>query len=61
VIRWMAANVFVAQDPAGNLKLAKDKSTGASTASSRSSWRSATPCSPRRAVPLVPAVLCLTR
>ena len=27
VIRWMAANVAVAQDPAGNLKPAKDKST----------------------------------
>jgi phage terminase large subunit-like protein len=25
--RWMAANVAVAQDPAGNLKSAKDKST----------------------------------
>ena len=25
--RWMAANVAVAQDPAGNLKPAKDKST----------------------------------
>jgi hypothetical protein len=30
---WMAANVAVAQDPAGNLKPAKDRS--ASTASSR--------------------------
>jgi phage terminase large subunit-like protein len=28
VTRWMAANVAVAQDPAGNLKPAKDKSTG---------------------------------
>jgi phage terminase large subunit-like protein len=27
VTRWMAANVAVAQDPAGNLKRAKDKST----------------------------------
>jgi phage terminase large subunit-like protein len=27
VTRWMAANVAVAQDPAGNLKPAKDKST----------------------------------
>jgi hypothetical protein len=27
VARWMAANVAVAQDPAGNLKPAKDKST----------------------------------
>ena len=27
VPRWMAANVAVAQDPAGNLKPAKDKST----------------------------------
>jgi phage terminase large subunit-like protein len=27
VNRWMAANVAVAQDPAGNLKPAKDKST----------------------------------
>jgi Phage Terminase len=27
LIRWMAANVAVAQDPAGNLKPAKDKST----------------------------------
>jgi phage terminase large subunit-like protein len=27
VSRWMAANVAVAQDPAGNLKPAKDKST----------------------------------
>ncbi len=27
VLRWMAANVAVAQDPAGNLKPAKDKST----------------------------------
>jgi phage terminase large subunit-like protein len=27
VTRWMAANVAVAQDPAGNLKTAKDKST----------------------------------
>jgi phage terminase large subunit-like protein len=26
VTRWMAANVAVAQDPAGNLKPAKDKS-----------------------------------
>jgi phage terminase large subunit-like protein len=25
--RWMAANAAVAQDPAGNLKPAKDKST----------------------------------
>ena len=25
--RWMAGNVAVAQDPAGNLKPAKDKST----------------------------------
>jgi phage terminase large subunit-like protein len=25
--RWMAANVAVAQDPAGNLEPAKDKST----------------------------------
>ena len=28
VLRWMAANVAVMQDPAGNLKPAKDKSTG---------------------------------
>jgi hypothetical protein len=34
VTRWMASNVAVAQDPAGNLKPAKDKSTSASTASS---------------------------
>jgi phage terminase large subunit-like protein len=27
VTRWMAVNVAVAQDPAGNLKPAKDKST----------------------------------
>ena len=27
VTRWMASNVAVAQDPAGNLKPAKDKST----------------------------------
>jgi phage terminase large subunit-like protein len=27
VTRWMAANVAVAQDPAGDLKPAKDKST----------------------------------
>jgi phage terminase large subunit-like protein len=27
VTRWMAANVAVAQDPAGNLKPAEDKST----------------------------------
>jgi phage terminase large subunit-like protein len=27
VTRWMAANAAVAQDPAGNLKPAKDKST----------------------------------
>jgi hypothetical protein len=27
VTRWMAANVAVAQDPAGNLKPARDKST----------------------------------
>jgi phage terminase large subunit-like protein len=27
VTRWMAANVAVAQDPAGNLKPANDKST----------------------------------
>jgi phage terminase large subunit-like protein len=27
VTRWMAANFAVAQDPAGNLKPAKDKST----------------------------------
>jgi phage terminase large subunit-like protein len=27
VTRWIAANVAVAQDPAGNLKPAKDKST----------------------------------
>jgi phage terminase large subunit-like protein len=27
LIRWIAANVAVAQDPAGNLKPAKDKST----------------------------------
>jgi phage terminase large subunit-like protein len=27
VTRWMAANVAIAQDPAGNLKPAKDKST----------------------------------
>jgi phage terminase large subunit-like protein len=27
ITRWMAANVAVAQDPAGNLKPAKDKST----------------------------------
>ena len=35
VTRWMASNVAVARDPAGNLKPAKDKSTTASTASSR--------------------------
>jgi phage terminase large subunit-like protein len=28
VTRWMAANVAIAQDPAGTLKPAKDKSTG---------------------------------
>jgi phage terminase large subunit-like protein len=28
VTRWMASNVAVAQDAAGNLKPAKDKSTG---------------------------------
>jgi phage terminase large subunit-like protein len=27
VTRWMAANVAIAQDPTGNLKPAKDKST----------------------------------
>ena len=27
VTRWMASNAAVAQDPAGNLKPAKDKST----------------------------------
>ena len=48
ITRWMPANVAVAQDPAGNLKPAKDKSTDASTASWPSSWRSAAPCSPAR-------------
>ena len=28
VARWMASNVAAAEDPAGNLKPAKDKSTG---------------------------------
>jgi hypothetical protein len=45
--RWMAANVAVAQDPAGNLKPAKDNTPSASTASSPPSWRSAAPWSPR--------------
>ena len=48
VTRWMAANVAVAQDPAGNLKPAKDKSTDASMASSPPSWPSAAPWSPRK-------------
>jgi hypothetical protein len=43
---WMAANVAGAQDPAGNLTPAKDRS--ASTASSPSSWPSAAPSSPRK-------------
>ena len=40
--------VAVAEDPAGNLKPAKDSRPSASTASSPSSWRSAAPWSPRR-------------
>ena len=61
VTRWMAANVAVAQDPAGNLKPAKDKPPSGSMASSPSSWPSAAPSSPRRAAARVLAVLCLKR
>jgi hypothetical protein len=43
----MAANVAVAQDPAGNLTPAKDKSTERIDGSSPSSWRLAAPCSLR--------------
>ena len=47
VTRWMAANVAVAQDPAGNLKPAKDKSHRAHRRHRRrSSWPSAAPCCP---------------
>jgi Family of unknown function (DUF6441) len=52
VTRWMAANVAVAQDPAGNLKPAKDKSTASvrcgsclGRADRRSWWWTA--CAPR--------------
>jgi hypothetical protein len=41
----MAANVAVAQDPAGNLKPAKDKSIERIDASSPPSWRSVVPWS----------------
>ena len=59
VTRWMAANVAVAQDPAGNLKPAKDKSPSGSTASSPRSWPSAAPWSPKRSPSLnTPCSLC---
>jgi hypothetical protein len=56
VTRWMAANVAVAQDPAGNLKPAKDKSTERIDGMSPPSWRSAAPWSPRRS--RSPSTLC---
>jgi phage terminase large subunit-like protein len=48
VTRWMAANVAVAQDPAGNLKPAKDKSTERIDGIVATIiWPSAAPWSPR--------------
>jgi hypothetical protein len=43
-------NVAVAQDPAGNLKPAKDSPPSGSTPSSPPSWPSAAPWSPRRSM-----------
>ena len=48
VTRWMAANVAVAQDPAGNLKPAKDKCTERIDGIVAPSWLSAAPWSLRR-------------
>jgi hypothetical protein len=48
VTRWIAANLAVAQDPAGNLKPAKDKSTERIDGIVASSWPSAAPSSPGR-------------
>ena len=56
----MAANVAVTQDPAGNLKPAKDKSTSGSMASSPPSWRSAVPWSSRTSPARVLHVLCVS-
>ena len=59
VTRWMAANVAVAQDPAGNLKPAKDKSTERIDGIVAPSWRSAAPWSPRTSPsPSTPCSLC---
>ena len=59
VTRWMAANVAVAQDPAGNLKPAKDKSTERIDGIVAPSWPSAAPWSPRRSPsPSTPCSLC---
>jgi Phage Terminase len=46
VTRWMAANVAVAQDPAGNLKPPRTRASSGSMASSRSSWRLGARCCP---------------
>jgi phage terminase large subunit-like protein len=48
VTRWMAANVAVAQDPAGNLKPAEDKSIERIDGIVAIVMRWAAPWSPRR-------------
>jgi hypothetical protein len=48
VTRGMAANVAAAQDPAGNLKPAKDKSTERIDGIVATTWPSAAPWSPRK-------------
>ena len=62
VTRWMAANVAVAHDPAGNLKPAKDKSTeriDGIVALIMAIGRG--PSRPGRAAARVLAALCLSR
>ena len=60
VTRWMAANVAVAQDPAGNLKPAKDKSHRAHRRHRRPHHgHRPRHGRPGRAAALVPDVLCL--
>jgi hypothetical protein len=59
VARWMAANVAVAQDPAGNLKPAKYKSTKRIDGIVALIMALAAPCSPRRSrSPSTPCSLC---
>ena len=55
----MAANIAVAQDPAGNLKLAKEKSTKQIDGIAPPLWPSAGPGLPRRSRNLnTPCSLC---